>query len=81
MNNGSGKGKEYDLLGELKFEGDYVNGKKNGKGKEYANGHLVFEGEFLNGNRHGKGKNYYYANDHIEFEGEYLNGVRLNGKG
>ena len=31
-----GKGKEYDEYdGELIFEGEYLNGKRNGKGKEY----------------------------------------------
>ena len=32
------------------FEGEYLNGKKNGKGKEYYfNGKLKFQGEYLNG--------------------------------
>ena len=31
-------------------EGEYLNGKRNGKGKEYYdNGDLKFEGEYLNG--------------------------------
>ena len=34
----------------LKFEGEYLNGEKNGLGKEYyENGNLRFEGEYLNG--------------------------------
>jgi len=34
----------------LIFEGEYLNGERNGKGKEYHdNGELFFEGEFLNG--------------------------------
>ena len=33
--NGNGKVKEYDLYGKLKFEGEYLNGKKNGKVKEF----------------------------------------------
>ena len=49
--NGNGKGKEYDYLGELIFEGEYLNGEKNGKGKEYRNGKLIFEGEYLNGKK------------------------------
>ena len=33
----------------LKFEGEYLNGEKNGKGKEYHdNGKLKYEGEYLN---------------------------------
>jgi len=34
------------------FEGEYLNGKRNGKGKDYyLNGKLRFEGEYLNGER------------------------------
>ena len=28
------------------FEGEYLNGEKNGKGKEYDKGKLIFEGEY-----------------------------------
>ena len=43
------------------FEGEYLNGKRNGKGKEYYdNGKLTFEGEYLNGKRNGKGREYDY---------------------
>ena len=35
-----GKGKEYNEYGELIFEGEYLNGKRNGKGKEYYKGKL-----------------------------------------
>ena len=31
--NGNGKGKEYYYNGKLKFEGEYLNGKRNGKRK------------------------------------------------
>ena len=55
-NNLNGKGKEYGENGKLKFEGEYLNGKRNGKGKEYYNGKLVFEGEYLYDIRNGKGK-------------------------
>ena len=34
----------------LIYEGEYINGIRNGKGKEYSNGKLLFEGEFLDGN-------------------------------
>ena len=37
--------KEYDEYEKLKFEGEYLNGKRNGHGKEYDHDeHLVFEG-------------------------------------
>ena len=75
-------GKEYNGKDDrLIFEGEYLNGLRNGKGKEYYhNGKLKFEGEYLNGERNGKGKEY-NDNGKLEFEGEYLNGKRWNGKG
>ena len=73
-----GKGKEYDWIDRLIFEGEYLNRKRHGIGKEYCNGKLKFEGEYINGERNGKGKRYYYGK--LLFEGEYYNGKR-NGKG
>jgi len=75
----------YDLYTmALKLEGEYKNGKKNGKGKEFYKSHefsydeiikstLIFEGEYLNGKRNGKGKEY-YNDGKLKFEGEYING-------
>ena len=40
------------------FEGEYVNGSGNGKGKDYNWGKLIFEGEYINEIRNGKGKEY-----------------------
>ena len=91
------KGKEYfDNL--LLYEGEYLNGERNGKGKEYAfcDG-LRFEGEFLKGKKwngkvydHGEiiseikeGKGIVIENEPcslLKYKGEYLNGKR-NGKG
>ena len=53
LKNGNGKVKEYgDDDGNLEFEGEYLNGKRNGKGKEYDTlGNLKFEGEYLNGQK------------------------------
>ena len=36
---------------ELIFEGNYMNGEKNGKGKEYKFDLVLFEGEYFNGKR------------------------------
>ena len=48
IKNGYGGGKEYNYNGELKFEGEYLNGERNGKGTEYYNnGKIRFEGEYL----------------------------------
>ena len=49
----NGLAKEYDINDDkLIYEGEYLNGERNGKGKEYNNnGELIFEGEFKNGKR------------------------------
>ena len=54
--NGKDKVKEYDYNYNLIFEGENLNGKRNGKGKEYSSGELIFEGEYLNDKRTGIGK-------------------------
>ena len=77
-----GKVKEYSLYNDqLIFEGEYLNGKRNGKGKEYdLAGELIFEGEYLNGKRNGHGREY---NDYdlYAFDGEFKNGKKWNGSG
>ena len=71
--------KEYYDNGKLKFEGDYINGERNGKGKEYYdNGKLKFVGEYLKGKRICQGKEY-DINGFLIFEGEYLNDILLKG--
>ena len=79
----NGNVKEYnELFDNIEFVGKYLNGKRNGKGKEYYfDGILEFEGEYLNGQRNGKGKEYDYDSHKIKFEGEYKNGFKWNGKG
>ena len=81
LNNGKGLVKEYfEKNGELKFEGEYLNGERNGKGKEYnERGILRFEGEYLDGKRNGKGKDY-NEDGKLFFEGEYLYDFKLRGK-
>ena len=82
LKNGKGYIKEYDYYGNLIFEGEYLYGERNGKGKEYYDGKLLFEGQYLNNKRNGKGKQYDYMNGNLIliFEGEYLND-EVNGKG
>ena len=79
--NGSGNIKKFDLDHcILIYEGEYLNGKKNGKGKSYwSHGQLCYEGEYLDDKRHGKGKSY-YPNGVLLYEGEYLDDKR-HGKG
>ena len=69
---------EYSDNGALIFEGEYLNGIKNGKGKQYDGfGNLLFEGEYLDGKRwNGKGKDdgiFSRKNEIIE----YLNGEKI----
>ena len=76
---GNGYIKEYSNIGELRFECEYKNGRRNGKGKEYDNNRcLIFEGEYKNGERNGEGKEYY--NNKLIYEGDYLNGKRSKGR-
>ena len=80
LKNGKGFVKEYEF-GQLIYEGEYLNGERNGKGKEYRKGELTFEGEYLKSKRwNGKGKEYFVL-DELIYEGEYLNGKKWNGKG
>ena len=61
--NGNGKVKEYNEDGILFFEGEYLNGKKNGKAKVYSY-------------KVGKGKQKYYKLIDV-CEEEYLNGEMI----
>ena len=72
LKNGTGYSKEYNDKGRLKFEGEYLNGKRNGKGREFDNNeNLIFEGIYYNDKRWcGKG----IKNDEkfLIFEGKNL---------
>ena len=92
LSQGKGKIEEYTNLPSLgkilTFKGEYINGKRNGKGKEYNYKYNyssceydiinIFEGNYINGKRNGKGKE--YENKTLLFEGEYLEGIK-HGKG
>ena len=62
------------------YEGEYLDGKRNGQGREYnSDGKLIFEGEYSEGKKF-KGYIYEYADTgNLIFEGGYLCGK--NGKG
>ena len=59
LKDGKGYVRNYDFDDNLIYEGEYLNGEKNGKGKEYYwDNILAFEGEYLNGKKwNGKGYN------------------------
>ena len=97
----NGKGVEYKIKKDnlLVFKGEYLNGKRNGKGREYYdNNNLKYQGEYKEGkiwngkgydikgklefevkNGNGKGKEY-KSDEKLLFEGEYWKGER-NGNG
>ena len=62
----------------LKYEGEYLNGKRHGKGKEYSKyKSLRYEGEFRNGKYHGQGKlfdEYFGILGKAKYEGEFIDG-------
>ena len=77
LKNGKGYVKEYKFF-KLIFEGEYKDGIRNGKGKEYNyEGDLIFEGEYRN-NYKMKGKS--YIKGKLDFEGKYLFGKKWTGK-
>ena len=93
IKDGKGFIKELDFYGYLKYEGEYLNGKRNGKGKEYdIYDYMEFEGEFKDGKRNGQGKEYFiqtigeagkYPREQrkvLIFAGEYLYNSRIKGK-
>ena len=90
LKHGSGYIKEYDNYEyDLLFEGEYLNGEKNGKGKEYYYSYGPIESSYK---KYCFKESPSYMNERYiavdfhkikvfkEFEGEYLNGQR-NGKG
>ena len=60
MKNGTGYIKELDYDGYVIYEGEYINGKRNGKGKEYNN-EIIFDGICFN-NYKRKEKNIWKVN-------------------
>ena len=72
----NGKGIEYYENGNIKFEGEYLNGKRlNGKGYNRIGVNVY---EIIDG----KGKiREYYDNLKLKFEGEFSNGEIWKGKG
>ena len=64
----------------ITYEGEYVNNKKTGYGKEYySNGNVSYEGNWVDDSFYGEGINY-YENGIIEFNGLYERGKK-NGFG
>ena len=70
--------KIYHENGQIKYEGEWQNGKCHGQGKLYhENGQLRYEGEWQNSKYHGQGK-LYYENGTLEHDGQFLKGDKVN---
>ena len=73
-----GKGIFYTWANKVKYEGDFVDGKANGKGiLTWLNGEK-YEGDFVDGRENGKGI-YTWANK-VKYEGDFVGG-KAYGKG
>ena len=75
-----GKCKEFDMEGNLIYEGDFSNGKRNGKGREILNNNVNFEGEFKDGIKWNGNANEYNKKGNLLFNGVYQNGKKFIGK-
>ena len=52
MRKKNGQGREYYLkYGNLLFEGEYKDGLRHGKGKEFYFDKMIYEGKYVFGNR------------------------------
>lgn len=59
--------------GEFRYEGNWLNDKPNGPGKEYYKDGSRFEGSFLDGNKSGNGR--YTWKDGSSYDGNFVNGL------
>ena len=76
----NGYGKKEDLESYIKYESNFIKGKKWGHGKELESSYLSYEGEFSDDKRNGYGKKYDFEKN-IIFEGQFLDGKRWEGFG
>ena len=71
----NGKFKQYFITGELKSEGEYLEGEISGKFEQYyKDGEKYFRGQYLNGKRNGYGEE--YTHDLVTFEGMFIDGKK-----
>ena len=77
----NGTGIEFNLNnGIIRYAGEYLNYKRNGKGEEYDSvGNLIFEGEFLNGKKKKEKKAIIGLNGVLFLKENNLNGNKWTG--
>ena len=68
-----GKGKDYYCDGKVKYEGDFIEGKREGNGKIYFSDGNYYIGEWKNNLQHGNGT-LYDKNGIIIQKGYFRNG-------
>lgn len=76
-----GKGILYHKNGNIKYQGIFIDGLKDGIGKQYYdNGNLEYSGGWMNNMFHGKGVLYQVDRERYIYSGEWRNGM-YHGKG
>ena len=60
------------------YEGEYLNGEKNGKGIYYYEEGMKYDGEFVKNKKEGKGK--FYWDEKTTWEGNWVND-KMSGEG
>ena len=73
----NGKGKIFDENEKLIYEGDFIDGEFEGKGKQIFD-FGYYEGEFKNDDYNGKGK--YYENNILKLDGIFKDNEIIKGK-
>ncbi|MBR1659653.1 MAG: hypothetical protein IJ705_05000 [Oscillospiraceae bacterium] len=68
-----GDGQEYDDQGRIAYEGQFVNGVRNGSGVAYADGIKIYEGQFADGIYEGSGR--LFEDGLLAYEGQFSAGI------
>ena len=73
----NGKGIMYYKNGNIKYDGEFINGKCEGTGKYVWEDGEYYLGQWKNGLKHGKGI-LYYKDGSIKYDGGFINDKREN---
>jgi hypothetical protein len=67
-----GIGTRYKPDGRIRYQGGFVNGCSQGKGKLIWDNGEYYDGDYVNNKRHGKGK-VFYRDGKIKYDGDFAN--------